>query len=94
MSTVRMIVCTSRRSSNSLVSVLVLQLHDVEDALHALSQAGVDEILAEVRELLQVAVLAPHGLGHHLGQLHGGYGGTEPPVAAENIHTGLEDIMI
>ena len=80
------------RHAEELVPVLVLQLHDVEDALHALSEAGVDQILAEVRQLLQIAVLAPHGLSHHLGQLHGGYGGTEPTVAAENIHTGLEDI--
>ena len=45
-----------------LVPVLVLQLHDVEDALHSLAQAGVDQILAEVWKLFEVTVLAPHGL--------------------------------
>ena len=90
MSTVRMIVCTSRRSSNSLVSVLVLQLHDVEDALDAALDAAIDEVLAEVRQLLEVAVLAPHGLGHHLGQLHGRDGGAQPAVAAQHIHTRLD----
>ena len=44
----------------------------------------------QVRQLLEVAVLAPHGLGHHLGQLHGRDGGTQPAVAAQHVHTCLD----
>ena len=87
MSTARMVACTSRRSSNFLVSALV---HDVEDALDAALDAAVDEVLAEVRQLLEVAVLAPHGLGHHLGQLHGRDGGAQPAIATQHIHTRLD----
>ena len=60
MSTARMVACTSRRSSNFLVSALV---HDVEDALDAALDAAVDEVLAEVRQLLEVAVLYSTWLG-------------------------------
>ena len=43
-----------------------------------------------MRELLEEGVLAPHGLGHHLGQLHGTQGRGEPPVAAQDVHTCLD----
>ena len=44
-----------------------------------------------MRQLFQVGVLGPHGLGGHLGQLHGRQGGAEPPVAREDVHTGLDE---
>ena len=72
------------------IPVLILQLHDVKDTLHTPGHAGLDEVLVEVRQLLEVAVLAPHGLGDHLGQLHGGNGGTQPPIAAQHVNTGLD----
>ena len=78
------------RHVEELVPVLVLQLHDVKDALYAPLDTGVDQVLGEVGQLLEVAVLAPHALGHHLGQLHGSDGRTEPTVAAQNINTGLK----
>jgi hypothetical protein len=46
-------------------------------------------LLVEVGELLEVGVLAPHGLGDHLGQLHGSDGGGEPAVAGQHVHAGL-----
>ena len=47
-------------------------------------------LLVEVWQLLEVGVLAPHSLGDHLGQLHGGDGGGEPAVAGQHVHTGLD----
>ena len=41
-------------------------------------------------ELFEERVFAPHGLCHHLGQLHGAQGWRQPPVAAQNIHTRLD----
>lgn len=42
-----------------------------------------------MRQLLQVRVLAQHGLRDHLRQLHGGHGGRQPPVGAEHVHARL-----
>lgn len=44
-----------------------------------------------MRQLFQVGVLGPHGLGGHLGQLHGRQGGAEPPIAREDVYTGLDE---
>ena len=53
--------------------------------------ATFDVLGGEVRQLFQVGVLGPHGLGGHLGQLHGRQGGAEPPIAREDVYTGLDE---
>lgn len=55
-----------------------------------LLRAFLDDIGGEVWELLEEGVLAPHGLGRHLGQLHGTQSRREPPVAAQHVHTCLD----
>ena len=52
--------------------------------------ASLDDVGSEVGQLFEEGVLAPHGLGHHLGQLHGTQSRREPSVAAQHIHTGLD----
>ena len=46
--------------------------------------------LRKVRDLPEVGVLAPHGLRHHLAQLHGGDGGRQPPARAQHVHARLD----
>ena len=60
------------------------------DAVLYLFSAFLDEVRGEVRQLLEGGVFAPHGLGHHLGQLHGRQGRREPTIAAQYVHTGLD----
>ncbi len=52
--------------------------------------ASLDDIRGEVRQLLEEGVFGPHGLGDHLSQLHGSESRLEPAIAAENIHTRLD----
>ena len=56
-----------------------------------LVSAPLDEIRGEVRQLLKGGVFAPHGLSHHLGQLHRCQSWREPAVAAQYIHTSLNE---
>lgn len=72
-------------------AVLVVQLHDVEHGFDVLLLAALHNVGVKVRQLLQVRVLAPHGLRHHLGELHGGDGRREPSVRAEHVHTSLDE---
>ena len=52
--------------------------------------ASLDDVGCEVRQLLEEGVLAPHGLGEHLGQLHGSEGRRQPAITAQHIHTRLD----
>lgn len=52
--------------------------------------APLDDIRGEVGELFEEGVLTPHGLGGHLGQLHGRQGWGKPAVATQNIYTRLD----
>ena len=44
-----------------------------------------------MRQLLEEGVLAPHGLRHHLRQLHSTEGRREPPIATQHVHTRLDE---
>ena len=52
--------------------------------------ASLDVLGGEVGQLLEVRVLGPHGLGDHLGQLHGCQGGAQPAVTGQHVHAGLD----
>ena len=44
-----------------------------------------------MRDLLEVGVLAPHGLCHHLAQLHGRDGGRQPTARAQHVNARLDE---
>ena len=47
--------------------------------------------LRKVWDLPEVGVLAPHGLRHHLAELHGCDGGRQPAARAEHVHARLDE---
>ena len=52
--------------------------------------AALDSVSGEVRQLLEVRVFAPHGLRHHLRQLHGGQRRRQPAVTAQHVDARLD----
>lgn len=74
---------------NTTVSYTSLHVSAAVLAAHLLG-AFLDDIGGDVWELFEEGVLAPHGLGHHLGQLHGTQCGRQPAIATQHIHTGLD----
>lgn len=75
--------------NNTTVSYTLLHVSVAVFAAHLLS-AFLNDIGGEVWELFEEGVLAPHGLGHHLGQLHGTQCRRQPAITAQYIHTGLD----
>ena len=67
---------------------IILILHFLY-RFNSLFAAFGDEFGREVRQLLQVRVFAPHSLGHHLRQFHGGQSGGQPSVGGQHIDTSL-----
>ena len=57
--------------------------------IHLLS-ASLDDVTSEVRQLFEVWVTWPHGLGHHLSQFHGSQGWWQPAITGQHINTGLD----
>lgn len=55
-----------------------------------LVRASLDVLGGEEGQLFEVGVLGPHGLGDHLGQLHGCQGWAQPAVTGQHVHTGLD----
>ena len=55
-----------------------------------LFSAFLDDVGGEVWQLFEEGVFAPHGLSHHLSQLHGTQCRGQPAVAAQYVHTCLD----
>lgn len=53
--------------------------------------AALDVLWGEKRQLFEVRVLGPHGLGDHLSQLHGSQRRTQPAVTGQDVDTGLDE---
>lgn len=53
--------------------------------------AALDVLRGEKRQLFEVGVLGPHGLGDHLSQFHGSQCRTQPAITGQDVDTGLDE---
>ena len=80
----------NRSPAFRMVKPLSCTNNNIKELITHLFLASLDDVRCEVWQLFEIGVLAPHGLGDHLGQFHGSQGRREPTVTAQHIHTRLD----